>query len=120
MVARDIGSVAGRRGGSSSPARRQKQHRPDAPARQTSRRLRPGIAPAVFTLPLADVPTGPPPAAVQMSFLVDTDLLSFLERKRVPAKLVPWLAQHDADLFVSVVSFAELEYGLRQAPSTHR
>ena len=55
-----------------------------------------------------------------MSFLVDTDLLSFLERKRVPPKLVPWLARHDGDLFVSVVSFAELEYGLRQAPSTHR
>ena len=54
-----------------------------------------------------------------MSFLLDTDLLSLLERKRVPAKLVPWLAQHDSDLFVSVVSFAELEYGLRQAPATH-
>jgi len=34
-----------------------------------------------------------------MSFLVDTDLLSFLERKRVPPKLVPWLAQHDGDLY---------------------
>ena len=55
-----------------------------------------------------------------MSFLLDTDLLSFLERKRVPAKLGPWLARHDSDLFVSVVSFAELEYGLRQAPATHR
>ena len=55
-----------------------------------------------------------------MSFLIDTDLLSFLERKRVPSKLVRWLARRDSDLFVSVVSVAELEYGLRQAPSTHR
>lgn len=55
-----------------------------------------------------------------MSYLLDTDVLSLLERKRVPAKLVSWLRQHDADLFVSVVSFAELEYGLRQAPPAHR
>ena len=55
-----------------------------------------------------------------MSFLVDTDVLSLLERKRVPPKLASWLAQHPADLFVSVVSFAELEHGLRQAPVTHR
>lgn len=55
-----------------------------------------------------------------MSFLIDTDLLSLLERKRVPARLVSWLNQRNLDLFVSVVSFAELEYGLQQAPSTHQ
>ena len=69
---------------------------------------------------MADAPAETSSTAIQVSFLIDTDLLSFLERKRVPAKLVPWLAQHDSDLFVSVVSFAELEYGLRQAPATHR
>src|SRR5437016_1248581 len=53
-----------------------------------------------------------------MSFLLDTDILSLLERKRVPAKLANWLAQQDS-LFVSVVSLAELEYGLMQAPATH-
>ena len=53
-----------------------------------------------------------------MSVLLDTDLLSLLERKRVPAKLASWMAQQ-TDLFVSVVSLAELEYGLLQSPATH-
>jgi len=55
-----------------------------------------------------------------MSVLLDTDLLSLLERKRVPAKLVAWLEENDAPIFVSVVSFAELQHGLNQAPETHR
>ena len=53
-----------------------------------------------------------------MSVLLDTDLLSVLERKRVPAKLESWMAQQ-TNLFVSVVSLAELEYGLHQSPATH-
>ena len=53
-----------------------------------------------------------------MSVLLDTDLLSLLERKRVPARLESWMAQQ-TDLFVSVVSLAELEYGLRESPATH-
>jgi predicted nucleic acid-binding protein len=55
-----------------------------------------------------------------MSVLLDTDLLSLLERKRVPAKLAAWLEENDDALFVSVVSFAELQHGLNQAPETHR
>ena len=55
-----------------------------------------------------------------MSTLLDTDLLSLLERKRVPPKLAAWLQHNDSDLFVSIVSLAELEYGLNQAPATHR
>lgn len=55
-----------------------------------------------------------------MSVLLDTDLLSLLERKRVPAKLAAWLEENDAPLFVSVVSFAELQHGLNQAPDRHR
>ena len=55
-----------------------------------------------------------------MSVLLDTDLLSLLERRRVPAKLAAWLEENDAPLFVSVVSFAELQHGLNQAPDTHR
>ena len=55
-----------------------------------------------------------------MSVLLDTDLLSLLERKRVPAKLLAWLEKNDEPLFVSVVSFAELQHGLTQAPETHR
>ena len=52
-----------------------------------------------------------------MSFLIDTDLLSMLERRRVPAKLVK---QNEAEIFLSVVSFAEIQFGLDQAPATHQ
>ncbi len=55
-----------------------------------------------------------------MSILLDTDVLSLLERKHVPAKLVAWLEENDDGLFVSVVSFAELQHGLNQAPATHQ
>lgn len=54
-----------------------------------------------------------------MSFLLDTDLISLLERARVPPKLNAWIEQND-NLHVSVVSLAEIEYGLQQAPATHR
>ena len=55
-----------------------------------------------------------------MSFLVDTDLLSILERKQVPAKLATWIRNHEADIFLSVVSFAELQFGLDRAPVSHK
>ena len=55
-----------------------------------------------------------------MSFLVDTDLLSLLERKRVPPKLATWIQDNEADVFLSVVSFAELQFGLDRAPATHK
>jgi hypothetical protein len=55
-----------------------------------------------------------------MSFLVDTDLLSMLERRQAPAKLAAWIQKHEADIFLSVVSFAELQFGLDRAPVTHR
>ena len=41
-----------------------------------------------------------------MSFLLDTDLLSMLERRRVPRKLENWIQINEADIFLSVVSFA--------------
>ena len=55
-----------------------------------------------------------------MSFLVDTDLLSLLERKPVPPKLATWIQDNEADIFLSVVSFAELQFGLDRAPATHK
>ena len=55
-----------------------------------------------------------------MSFLIDTDLLSMLERKHVPPKLATWVQENEADIFLSVVSLAELQFGLNQAPITHR
>jgi predicted nucleic acid-binding protein len=55
-----------------------------------------------------------------VSFLIDTDLLSMLERKQVPPKLAAWLQNNEADIFLSVVSFAELQFGLDRAPATHK
>ena len=55
-----------------------------------------------------------------MSFLVDTDLLSMLERKHVPPKLAAWVQNNEADIFLSIVSFAELQFGLDRAPVTHK
>jgi len=43
-----------------------------------------------------------------------------LERKHVPAKLSAWIENNEADIFISVVSFAELKYGLDNAPFTHK
>ena len=54
-----------------------------------------------------------------MSFLIDTDLLSLLERKRVPSRLAIWVQENETEIFLSVVSFAELQFGLNQAPATH-
>jgi predicted nucleic acid-binding protein len=58
--------------------------------------------------------------ALQVSFLIDTDLLSMLERKQVPPKLAHWIQNNEADLFLSVVAFAELQFGLDRAPATHK
>jgi predicted nucleic acid-binding protein len=55
-----------------------------------------------------------------MSFLVDTDLLSMLERKEIPPKLAAWVQSHEADIFLSIVSLAELQFGLHRAPVTHK
>jgi predicted nucleic acid-binding protein len=56
----------------------------------------------------------------EVSFLIDTDLLSMLERKQVPRKLENWLRHNEADVFLSVVSFAELQFGLDRAAESHR
>jgi predicted nucleic acid-binding protein len=55
-----------------------------------------------------------------VSFLIDTDLLSILERKQVPPKLTVWVKNNETDIFLSVVSFAELQFGLDRAPATHK
>lgn len=51
---------------------------------------------------------------------MDTDLLSLLERKQVPFKLENWVRENETEIFLSVVSFAQLQFGLDRAPSTHR
>ena len=55
-----------------------------------------------------------------MSFLIDTDLLSMLERKQVPLRLAAWIQANEPDIFLSVVSLAELQFGLDRAPATHQ
>ena len=55
-----------------------------------------------------------------MSYLLDTDILSLLERKRVPPRLAAWITENETDCFLSVVSFAELQFGVDQAPVTHQ
>jgi toxin FitB len=47
-----------------------------------------------------------------MSFLIDTDLLSFLRRRGRSRKLERFVAAHEAEIFVSVVTWAEIEYGI--------
>jgi predicted nucleic acid-binding protein len=55
-----------------------------------------------------------------MSFLIDTDLLSMLDRKQVPPKLTAWVRKNEAEIFLSVVSFAELQFGLERSPATRK
>jgi hypothetical protein len=55
-----------------------------------------------------------------MSYLIDTDLLSMLERRKAPLKAVRWVQQNEAEIFLSVVSIAELQFGIDHAPSTHQ
>jgi hypothetical protein len=43
-----------------------------------------------------------------------------LERKQVPPKLTAWIQNNEADIFLSVVSFAELQFGISRAPVTHQ
>ena len=55
-----------------------------------------------------------------MSYLIDTDLLSLLEREQPPPKLTAWVQRNEAEIFLSVVSLAELQFGLERAPATHQ
>ncbi len=119
MVARCFGLVQWRNRGSPSGAGRAKQYCSDAQTGRAARRFGQTTPQTTFALSASLSRSGAELFAVQMSFLLDTDLLSLLERKRVPAKLTAWMNQQD-EFFISVVSLAELEYGLQQAPATHR
>lgn len=55
-----------------------------------------------------------------MSFLIDTDLLSILERRNAPQKLTRWVRDHEGEIFISEVSLAELQFGLEGAPESHK
>lgn len=55
-----------------------------------------------------------------MTYLADTDLLSMLQRRNAPAKAVRWIQEHEAEIFLSIVSMAELQFGVDHAPATHK
>jgi len=63
---------------------------------------------------------GPSHIAVEMSFLIDTDLLSLLQPKRVPVKLLDWVEANEDEIFLSVVSLAELQFGVNKALKGHQ
>lgn len=49
-------------------------------------------------------------------FLIDTDVLSALRKRQRSPKLISWIAgQRDADLFLCVITIAEIERGIAQA-----
>lgn len=56
-----------------------------------------------------------------MSFLLDTNLVSEWTKPRPNAGVVRWLAQVDEDeVFLSVVTFAELRRGIERLPADAR
>ncbi len=56
-----------------------------------------------------------------MSFLLDTNVVSELVKPRPDPGLVEWLAERDEDqVFLSVVTLAELRYGIARLPVGRR
>jgi predicted nucleic acid-binding protein len=47
-----------------------------------------------------------------MSYLIDTDLVSFLRRKGRSRKLERFMEANEAEIFISVVTWAEIEHGI--------
>ena len=43
-----------------------------------------------------------------------------LERRNAPIKAIKWVQQHESEIFLSVVSLAELQFGIDHAPQTHK
>ena len=118
MVAGRLGAVRRWDGRGPPRTRRQEQHHLDAQACKTPRSRR--LVQALFQLPGSYFTTRATPITLQVSYLIDTDLLSMLERKQVPPKLGAWVQANESDIFLSVVSFAELQFGLDRAPVSHQ
>lgn len=49
-----------------------------------------------------------------MSWLVDTNVISELSRKKPNERVTGWLQDHEDDLYLSVLTLGELEKGLAQ------
>ena len=47
-----------------------------------------------------------------MSYLIDTDLVSFLRRRGRSRKLERFMEANEAEVFISVVTWAEIEHGV--------
>ncbi len=47
-----------------------------------------------------------------MSFLLDTDIVSGYNKRTMPAKLETWLRANEGDSFISILSIAEMRFGL--------
>jgi predicted nucleic acid-binding protein len=48
----------------------------------------------------------------QMSFLLDTDVVTAYNKRNLPLKLARWLQVNEGDSYLSVVSIAEMHHGL--------
>ena len=55
-----------------------------------------------------------------MTYLLDTDMVSAFNKETLSPKLARWLAANEAASFLSVVSLAEMRFGLANAPTTHQ
>jgi toxin FitB len=56
-----------------------------------------------------------------VSFLLDTDVVSEWTKPRPDAGVVRWLAEADEDrVFISVITLAELRYGIERMPAGSR
>ena len=47
-----------------------------------------------------------------MSYLVDTNVLSEAVKKKPDAQVIRWLQHHESELYVSVISIAEIRRGI--------
>lgn len=52
-----------------------------------------------------------------MSFLVDTNVLSKLARPKPDARVVAWLRDNKAELYVSTLTIGELRKGVESLPT---
>ena len=56
-----------------------------------------------------------------MNFLLDTNVVSEWAKPRPDAGVVAWLAEADEDrIFISVITIAELRYGIERLPAGAR
>ncbi len=55
-----------------------------------------------------------------MSYLVDTNVLSELAKRKPDARVTAWLRDHEPELYVSTISIGELRRGIENLPAGKR